>query len=78
MSIKLGKLPDRTPVRLTINVSPALHARLAAYAAIYAEAYGQEEPIVELIPAILSSFLDADRAFAKARRQRPREEGQRP
>jgi len=70
--LKLGRLPDRTPVRLVINVSPDLHQLLADYAAIYAETYGREEPMVELIPAILTSFLESDRGFAIARKGRGR------
>jgi hypothetical protein len=65
--LKLGKLPDRTPVKLTISVLPELHQALADYAALYAETYGQKEAIAELIPAMLSGFLESDRAFAKAR-----------
>jgi len=48
-------------------VLPDLHQALQDYARIYAEAYGREEPVSELVPAILFAFLDSDRAFAKAR-----------
>jgi hypothetical protein len=63
--LKLGKLPDRTPVKLTISVLPELHLALADYAALYAETYGQKETIADLIPAMLSGFLESDRAFQK-------------
>jgi len=66
-NLKLAKLPDRTPVKLTIAVMPDLHQALTDYAVLYAEAYGQDEPVVELIPAMLSAFLEGDRAFARAR-----------
>ena len=36
--IKLGRLPDRTPVKLTVMLSPDLHDALNDYARIYAEA----------------------------------------
>lgn len=65
--LKLAKLPDRTPVKLTITVMPDLLMRLQAYAAAYSEIYGQEEPVTELIPAMLISFLDSDRGFARRR-----------
>ena len=65
--LKLAKLPDRTPVKLTISVSPDLHGALTAYAALYAETYGREEPVAELIPAMLASFLESDRALALSR-----------
>jgi hypothetical protein len=67
--LKLRKLPDRTPVKITISVSPELHAALGAYARIYSETYGEAEPVQELIPAMLASFLDSDRAFAQRRRK---------
>jgi len=65
--LKLAGITDRTPVKLTITVLPDLHQALQDYARIYAETYGRDEPVSELVPAILSAFLDSDRAFAKAR-----------
>lgn len=65
--LRLPRLPDRTPVKLGITITPDLLAALNAYAAAYREAYGQEEPVVELIPAMLASFLDSDRAFVRGR-----------
>jgi hypothetical protein len=65
VDLKLGKLPDRTPVKLTISIMPDLHRRLQDYAAAYAEAYGQDEAVVDLVPAMLASFLEADRAFSR-------------
>jgi hypothetical protein len=66
--IRLPRLPDRTPVKLNIYLSPEVHQALVAYASFYAGAYGQEEPVAELVPAMLAAFLDADRAFQAARR----------
>jgi hypothetical protein len=63
--LKLARLPDRTPVKLSLSVLPDLHQRLLAYQAAYAQAYGAEEPLTELIPAMLATFLDSDRNFAK-------------
>ena len=65
--LKLPKLPDRTPVKLAIIVTPDLHRALNDYAAIYNEAYDQSEPLAELVPHMLASFLASDRGFAKAR-----------
>ncbi|SEI56241.1 hypothetical protein SAMN05518849_10183 [Sphingobium sp. AP50] len=67
VDIKLARLPDRTPVKLAITITPDLQAALNDYAAIYAQAYGREEPVTELIPAMLASFLESDRNFARAR-----------
>lgn len=67
MELKLAKLPDRTPVKLSITVTPDLHETLHDYARCYAQTYGSEEPVTELIPHMLAAFLSADRGFAKAR-----------
>jgi len=63
--IKLAQLPDRTPIKLTISVLPDLHQALTDYAALYAQRYGRDEPISELIPAMLLAFIDSDRAFGR-------------
>ncbi len=65
--LKLGKLPERTPVKLTISVAPDLHQTLTDYAALYSKAYGREEPMAELIPAMLKAFIESDRGFLRAR-----------
>jgi hypothetical protein len=70
--LKLARLRDRTPVKITINLSPELSQALTEYAALYEEAYGQAEPIQELIPAMLTSFLECDKAFARRRRAQRR------
>ncbi|NIJ34958.1 DUF2274 domain-containing protein [Sphingomonas oligoaromativorans] len=64
-ALKLGQLPDRTPVKLAISVLPDLHQRLAAYAELYRQTYGIEEPVAELIPHMLEAFLASDRAFVR-------------
>jgi hypothetical protein len=65
--LKLGKLPDRNPVKLTVAVMPELHSALAEYATLYEQTYGQKERIEDLVPAMLAGFLDSDRAFARGR-----------
>ena len=67
--LKLGKLPDRTPVKITITVSPDLHVALRQYASLYRATYGEAESIAELIPFMLDAFLESDRGFAKARKE---------
>ncbi|MES2255519.1 MAG: DUF2274 domain-containing protein [Pseudomonadota bacterium] len=64
--LKLAKLPDRMPVKITIAASPELNLALQAYAALYRQTYGQQEPVAELIPYMLQSFLDGDRNFARS------------
>jgi hypothetical protein len=66
--LKLPKLPDRVPVKLTIAVSPELNRALGDYARVYEEAYGQAESPADLIPAMLETFLASDRAFKRSRK----------
>jgi hypothetical protein len=66
--LRLSKLPDRTPVKISISVTPDLHAALTAYADAYQTAYGSAETVAELIPYMLATFIESDSAFRKARR----------
>lgn len=65
VDLKLARLPDRTPIKLAITVLPDLHQALQDYARLYAEAYGREEAVTDLIPAMLAAFLDSDRGFVR-------------
>ncbi|WP_413207934.1 DUF2274 domain-containing protein [Rhodospirillum sp. A1_3_36] len=67
--LKLGKLPDRTPVKITISVNADLGQALRDYAALYKATYGEAETVADLIPFMLDAFLESDRAFAKARKE---------
>jgi hypothetical protein len=69
-TLRLAKLPERTVVKMTIAITPDLSVRLSAYAKLYSETYGQEEPVAELIPYMLSKFIDDDRSFTKRARSR--------
>jgi len=68
--LKLARLPDRAPVKLAISVMPDLHSTLLDYAAVYADAYGEQVAVADLVPFMLSAFLDNDRAFQRLRRER--------
>lgn len=63
--IKLSKLPDRTPVRLAVSISPELSHGLARYQAFYRTTYGREESVGDLSAAIIEAFLESDKAFAR-------------
>lgn len=65
--LRIDKLPDRTPVKLTIAVLPELNDALADYTAIYADTYGQTDQVTDLIPAMLTTFLESDKAFKRSR-----------
>ncbi len=66
--MKLSKLPDRTPVKLTVTLMPDLAARLRDYADFYAETYGTREEVADLVPFMLEAFLDGDADFRRANR----------
>ena len=70
--LRLAKLPDRTPVKLTLRLAPELHRDLMDYTELYQRAYGQAEPLAEIVPAMLAAFLEGDRGFARRRKERGR------
>ncbi|WP_027584831.1 DUF2274 domain-containing protein [Bradyrhizobium sp. Ai1a-2] len=61
--MKLGTLPDRTPVKMNVVLAPSLAKRLREYADFYAETYGSREEVAELIPFILEAFPDSDAGY---------------
>lgn len=70
-ALRLPRLPDRSPVKLTITLPPDLHRHLSTYADLYREQYGEAESITELIPFMLRLFLETDKAFMRARTRTP-------
>lgn len=69
MTLKLSKLPKRTPIKINIVLKPETHDAMVDYARIYEETYGSKESVEELIPFMIASFLDNDHAFKKVRKQ---------
>jgi hypothetical protein len=65
--LKLARLPDRTPIKLMISITPDLNDDLGAYAEAYKAQYGRSETVIDLVPYMLRAFLDGDRGFAKNR-----------
>lgn len=66
--LKLGPLADDRPVKLTVELSAAIHRDLQAYAAALAAETGQ--PAVtpdKLIAPMLARFMDTDRGFRRGR-----------
>ncbi|MGB3627176.1 MAG: DUF2274 domain-containing protein [Henriciella sp.] len=68
MSLRLDKLPDRTPVRMSLSLDPELAEALKDYAEVYRQIYGEAEKPEVLIPAMLELFLNSDTAFKRARK----------
>ena len=67
--LRIGKLPDLTPVKMTIQVDPELHKMLEDYARIYNESYKGSVGPAALVPSMLAGFLASDSGFKKARRE---------
>lgn len=72
MPIKLPKLPDRVPVKVNLSLSPELHQSVLDYAEMYRKTYGEQEcePVTEILPYIIQDYLNKDKEFARAKRQK--------
>jgi hypothetical protein len=69
--LKLGPIEDDKPVKLTVELPPALHRDLVAYGEILGMEAGQGAvDASKLIAPMLTRFMATDRGFAAA--QRPR------
>lgn len=66
--LKLAKLPDRTPVKIALTVTPDLARALGDYTTIYNQTYRDKAELADLLPAMLEAFLASDRVFARARK----------
>jgi hypothetical protein len=69
--LKLGPLADDKPVRLTIELSAAIHRDLVAYGEVLGREGGQAVEPAKLIAPMLARFMATDRGFAAARKQGP-------
>ena len=66
--LKLGAIPDERPVKLTVDLPAAIHRDLVVYAEALGRETGQTIDPAKLVAPMLTRFMSADRAFAKARR----------
>ena len=67
-NLKIGPLPDKTPVKMSIALDPDLQADLKDYVRVYENSYGDKANISDLIPFMLASFMAGDSGFKKARK----------
>ncbi len=68
-NLKISKLKDMTPTKMSINVTPDLKSDLDIYARLYERAYGDKQDVTNLIPLMLEGFLASDSGFKKAKRE---------
>lgn len=69
MTLKLDKLPDREATKITFTADADLKVALNDYAEIYRRTYGQKEGVADLIPFMLTAFMEADSGFRRARKE---------
>lgn len=67
-ALRIAKLPDLTPVKLTVSLEPEVHQMLEDYARIYGDSYGETVKPAELIPSMITGFLATDNGFKRARK----------
>jgi len=63
--LRLGPLPKTESTKLTFSCPVSLKADLDRYAALHAQAYGEEVDAATLIPHMLEAFMAGDRAFRR-------------
>jgi len=73
-TLRIGKLPDLTPVKLTVSLEPEVHQMLEDYAQIYSDSYGEKVKPAALIQSMITGFLATDSGFKRARKSIIRKE----
>lgn len=66
--LRIAKLPNLTPVKLTVSLDPEIHKMLEDYAQIYSDSYGETVKPAELLPSMIAGFLATDNGFKRARK----------
>lgn len=66
--LRIGKLPDMTPVKMTLSLDREVYQMLEDYARIYGESYGETIRPAELAPSMIAGFLASDNGFRRARK----------
>jgi hypothetical protein len=67
--LKLGPIADDKSVKVTVELPPALHRDLIAYAEVLSRETGQtvDDPVRLIVP-MLQRFMATDRGFARSRK----------
>ncbi|MEZ5897231.1 MAG: DUF2274 domain-containing protein [Parvularculaceae bacterium] len=68
MSLKIGAIPERKPVKISASLPPDVADALNDYAEIHAREFGRKTPIGELAALMIERFLNSDTAFKRARK----------
>lgn len=67
--LRLGRIEDDKPIKITVELPGAVHRELVRYAEAHARETGLAQPLPpeRLIPPMLERFMAGDRAFARKR-----------
>lgn len=68
MSLKIGPVVSRAPVKLPIALAPDIHDALADYARLHAQEFGRDIALAELAALMIERFLQSDAGFRRARK----------
>jgi len=68
MNLKIGAIPERKPVKITVSLPPDIGDALDDYAEIHAREFGRKTPVGELAALMIEQFLNSDAAFKRARK----------
>jgi hypothetical protein len=68
--LRLGPLPNKGLVKLTITLPFGLKDQLDTYAQLHSRVWGESVDATELIPHMLNQFILRDKAFKAAMRRK--------
>lgn len=68
MSLKIGPVANRSPVKLSIALAPDIHDALADYARLHAQEFGRDIRLADLAALMIERFLKSDAGFRHARK----------
>lgn len=68
MSLKIGPVIERAPLKLGVSLAPDVHDALADYALLHAQEFGRDIALTELAALMIERFLQSDAGFRRARK----------
>lgn len=63
--LRLGKLSNHAPTKLTLNLWSELDEHLSLYAELYSAQNGMKASAADIAPQMLAEYLESDREFVK-------------
>ena len=64
--LRLGPFPKTELIRMNIALPAPVKADLDRYAELYGAAYGEQIGVAALVPHMLATFMERDRAFRRS------------